>query len=56
MVTGVGRIDGHQRHGAQIGAAARVDRLGRLGLVDHCFGKFGGNAVIVNGDQADGLG
>ena len=33
-----------------------VDRLRRLGLLDHGWRKFGGNAVIVNGDQADGLG
>ena len=41
MVARVFRIDGDQRNGAQIGAAARIDRLGRLGFVDHRFGKFG---------------
>ena len=56
MIARIGRIDGDQRNGAQVGPAARIDRLCRLGVLDHRSGKFGCNAMVVNGDQADGSG
>ncbi len=50
------RIDGDERHVAQIGAAARIDGLSRFGLLDHFVREFRRNAVRMNGDHADRLG
>ena len=54
MVARIFRIDGDEGNGAQIGAPMRIDGFGRLGFVQHALRKDGGNAMGVNGDQADG--
>jgi hypothetical protein len=41
MIAGIGRIDGDQRNGAQIGSSARIDLAWPPWLLDHRFGKFG---------------
>ncbi len=54
-VAGVNRVNGDQRQVAQIGAARQTHHLiGAVSLGNHGIGKLVGNAVLMNGNQADG--
>ena len=55
VVARIRRVDGDQRQVAQILALAQRRGLRRVGLGDHRIGEMVGNAVLVNGDQADRL-
>ncbi len=54
VVAGVGRVDGDQRHGAQVGAAGQGGRLGGLGFGLGAGREAGGDAMLVDGDQRGG--
>ena len=53
VVAGVGRIDGDQPQIAQIGTLAQRRRLGGFGLGQGLTVEAVGDAVVVDGDQAD---
>ena len=55
MVAGVGGIDGDERDVAQILAALEFGLLGGFGLGKHGSREDIGDAVGMDGDQADGL-
>ncbi len=56
MVARISRVDRDQRQVAQVFAIAQGRGFRRICLGDHAVGKGVGNAMLVDGDQADGLG
>ncbi len=53
VVTGVGRVDRHQRQRPEVLAAAERQRSRCLGLRERRLGELVGDAVLVDGDQRD---
>ena len=53
-VAGIHRVDGHQRQMAQVFAVAQRRGFGAVGLGDHRIGELVGDAVLMDGNQADG--
>ena len=53
-IPGVGAVDGDERDGPQILAVAKLNRFGRVGLGQRFVGEFGGQAVLMNGDETQG--
>ena len=55
-VARINGVDGDQGQIAQILAARHAHRRGLVGLGNHRIGELVGDAVLVNGNQADGPG